>query len=293
DEPLFWIHLNVDYASNLPGILYLPNLKEHFEIQTNKIKLYSRQVLITDELKDIVPEFLMLLHGVIDSPDIPLNVSRSFLQADSNVKKINAHITKKVADKLSELFRTDRKAFEEKWKDIGLFVKYGMLSDDKFAEKANDFCLVRNTEDETYTLKEYAEKMKDLQQDKDGNVVYLYTNDADQQDAYISTAKDRGYDVLVFDSPIDSHFVAYLEQKSEKTQLKRVDADVIDKLIPKEDAKKLELTEEESKKAVELFEKAINRTDMRVHIEALSEQELPVTVTIDEFMRRMKDMAQT
>jgi len=293
DEPLFWIHLNVDYPCNLTGILYFPKLKENFEIQKNKIKLYSRQVFITDEVKDIVPEFLMLLHGVIDSPDIPLNVSRSFLQADSNVKKINAHITKKVADKLSELFRTDRKAFEEKWKDIGLFVKYGMLSDDKFAEKANDFCLVRNTEDETYTLKEYAEKMKDLQQDKDGNVVYLYTNDAAQQDAYISTAKDRGYDVLVFDSPIDSHFVAYLEQKSEKTQLKRVDADVIDKLIPKEDAKKLELTEEESKKAVELFEKAINRTDMRVHIEALSEQELPVTVTIDEFMRRMKDMAQT
>jgi Molecular chaperone, HSP90 family len=293
DEPLFWIHLNVDYPFNLTGILYFPKLKENFEIQKNKIKLYSRQVFITDEVKDIVPEFLMLLHGVIDSPDIPLNVSRSFLQADSNVKKINAHITKKVADKLSELFRTDRKAFEEKWKDIGLFVKYGMLSDDKFAEKANDFCLVRNTEDETYTLKEYAEKMKDLQQDKDGNVVYLYTNDAAQQDAYISTAKDRGYDVLVFDSPIDSHFVAYLEQKSEKTQLKRVDADVIDKLIPKEDAKKLELTEEESKKAVELFEKAINRTDMRVHIEALSEQELPVTVTIDEFMRRMKDMAQT
>lgn len=293
DEPLFWIHLNVDYPFNLTGILYFPKLKENFEIQKNKIKLFSRQVFITDEVKDIVPEFLMLLHGVIDSPDIPLNVSRSFLQADSNVKKINAHITKKVADKLAELFRTDRKGFEEKWKDIGLFVKYGMLSDDKFADKAHDFCLVKNTENEMFTLKEYAEKVKDIQQDKDGQVVYLYTNDAAQQDAYVAAAKDRGYDVLVFDSPIDSHFVAYLEQKSEKTQLKRVDADVVDKLIPKAESKPLELTEEESKRAVELFEKAIDRTDMKVHVEALSEQELPVTVTIDEFMRRMKDMAQT
>lgn len=293
DEPLFWIHLNVDYPFNLTGILYFPKLKENFEVQKNKIKLYSRQVFITDEVKDIVPEFLMLLHGVIDSPDIPLNVSRSFLQADSNVKKINAHITKKVADKLAELFKADRKGFEEKWPDIGLFVKYGMLSDDKFAEKAHEFCLVKNTDDEVYTLKEYAEKVKDIQQDKDGNVVYLYTDNAAQQDGYIATAKDRGYEVLVLDSPIDSHFVAYLEQKTEKTQLKRVDADVIDKLIQKEDAKTLELSEEESKKAVELFEKAISRDNMQVHVEALSESELPVTVTTDEFMRRMKDMAQT
>src|SRR5690606_26857083 len=212
---------------------------------------------------------------------------------DSNVQKINAHITTKVADKLSELFKTDRKGFEEKWKDISLFVKYGMLSDDKFAEKANDFCLVRNTAGEVYTLKEYAEKVKDIQRDKEGNVVYLYTNDAAQQDGYIATATGRGYDVLVMDSPIDSHFVAYVEQKAEKTQLKRVDADVIDKLIQKEDTKALELTEEESKKAVELFEKAISRDNMKVAVEALSEHELPVTVTIDEFMRRMKDMAQT
>lgn len=293
DEPLFWIHLNVDYPFNLTGILYFPKLKENFEVQKNKIKLYSRQVFITDEVKDIVPEFLMLLHGVIDSPDIPLNVSRSFLQADSNVKKINAHITKKVADKLAELFKGDRKGFEEKWKDIGLFVKYGMLSDDKFADKANDFCLVENTDNEMYTLKEYAEKVKDIQQDKDGNVVYLYTNDAAQQDGYIGTAKDRGYDVLVMDSPIDSHFVAYLEQKTEKTQLKRVDADVIDKLIQKADTKALQLSEEESKTVVSLFEKAISRDNMKVEVEALDEQELPVTVTIDEFMRRMKDMAQT
>ncbi|MFB2120003.1 molecular chaperone HtpG [Parapedobacter sp. 2B3] len=293
DEPLFWIHLNVDYPFNLTGILYFPKLKENFEVQKNKIKLYSRQVFITDEVKDIVPEFLMLLHGVIDSPDIPLNVSRSFLQADSNVKKINAHITKKVADKLAELYKTDRKGFEEKWKDISLFVKYGMLSDDKFAEKANDFCLVKNTDGDVYTLKEYAEKVKDIQQDKDGNVVYLYTNDAAQQDGYIATAKDRGYDVLVMDSPIDSHFVAYLEQKAEKTQLKRVDADIIDKLIQKDDAKELQLSEEESKAVASLFEKAISRDNMKVEVEALNEQELPVTVTIDEFMRRMKDMAQT
>lgn len=293
DEPLFWIHLNVDYPFNLTGILYFPKLKENFEVQKNKIKLYSRQVFITDEVKDIVPEFLMLLHGVIDSPDIPLNVSRSFLQADSNVKKINNHITKKVADKLTELFKSDRKGFEEKWKDISLFVKYGMLSDDKFAEKVNDVCLVKNTDDEIYTLKEYAEKVKDIQNDKDGNVVYLYTNDAAQQDGYIATAKAKGYDVLVMDSPLDSHFVAYLEQKTEKTQLKRVDADVIDKLIQKDEARELQLSEEESKSVTSLFEKAISRDNYKVEVEALGEDELPVTVTIDEFMRRMKDMAQT
>lgn len=293
DEPLFWIHLNVDYPFNLTGILYFPKLKNDFEIQRNKIKLYSRQVFITDEVKDIVPEFLMLLHGVIDSPDIPLNVSRSFLQADGNVKKINTYITKKVADKLAEIYKSDRKGFEEKWKDIGLFVKYGMLSDDKFAEKANDFCLVQNTDDEFFTLKEFAEKVKDIQQDKDGNVVYLYTSDAAQQDSYIATAKDKGYDVIVLDSPIDSHFVSYLEQKAEKTQLKRVDADVIDKLIQKEDSKALELTEDESKQTVSLFEKAISKDNMKVEVEALSVDELPVTVTVDEFMRRMKDMAQT
>lgn len=292
DEPLFWIHLNVDYPFNLTGILYFPKIKNDFEVQKNKIKLYSRQVFITDEVKDIVPEFLMLLHGVIDSPDIPLNVSRSFLQADSNVKKINTYITKKVADKLAEIFKSDRKGFEEKWKDIGLFVKYGILSDEKFAEKAHDIILVKNTEEELFTLKEYAEKVKDIQNDKDGNVVYLYTNDPAQQDSYIATAKDRGYDVIVLDSPLDSHFVSYLEQKTEKTQLKRVDADVIDKLIQKEDSKTLELSEEESKKAVSLFEKAISKENMKVEVEALSESELPVTVTTDEFMRRMKDMAQ-
>ena len=294
DEPLFWIHLNVDYPFNLTGILYFPKIKNELEIQRNKIKLYSRQVFITDEVKDIVPEFLMLLHGVIDSPDIPLNVSRSFLQADGNVKKINNYITKKVADKLQEIFKSDRKGFEEKWKDIGLFIKYGMLSDEKFADKANEFCLLENTNNESYTLKEYYEKVKDIQVDKDGNIVYLYSSDVAQQDGFIATAIAKGYDVLVLDGPLDTHITSYLEQKGgEKVQLKRVDSDVIDKLIQKDEKIELILSEEESKKATELFQKAINRTDMNVQIEALKADELPVSVTLDEFMRRMKDMAKT
>lgn len=294
DEPLFWIHLNVDYPFNLTGILYFPKVKNEMDIQRNKIQLYSRQVFITDEVKDIVPEFLMLLQGVIDSPDIPLNVSRSFLQADSNVKKINSYITKKVADKLNEIFKADRKNFEEKWNDISLFIKYGMLSDDKFAEKANDFCLLTNTENESFTLKEYYEKVKDIQVDKDGNIVYLYTNDASQQDGFITSVKAKGYDVLVLDGPLDTHFAGYLEQKGgEKVQAKRVDADVVDKLIQKEEKQTLALSEEESKKATEIFEKAISRADMKVEVDALHADDLPVSVTIDEFMRRMKDMAKT
>ncbi|MGO3807262.1 MAG: molecular chaperone HtpG, partial [Sphingobacterium sp.] len=249
EEPLFWIHLNVDYPFNLTGILYFPKVKNDFEIQRNKIQLYSRQVFITDEVKDIVPEYLMLLQGVIDSPDIPLNVSRSFLQADSNVKKINNYITKKVADKLNEIFKADRKNFEAKWDDISLFIKYGMLSDDKFAEKANDFCLVKNTLGESYTFKEYYEKVKDLQVDKDGNIVYLYTSDPSQQDGFIASIKTKGYDVLVLDGPLDTHFAAYVEQKGgEKVQAKRVDADVIDKLIQKEENLELNLSEEDSQK---------------------------------------------
>ncbi|WP_270090304.1 molecular chaperone HtpG [Sphingobacterium sp. SYP-B4668] len=294
DEPLFWIHLNVDYPFNLTGILYFPKIKNELEIQRNKIKLYSRQVFITDEVKDIVPEFLMLLHGVIDSPDIPLNVSRSFLQADGNVKKINNYITKKVADKLQEIFKSDRKGFEEKWNDIGLFIKYGMLSDEKFAEKASDFCLVKNATDEYFTIKEYYEKVKDIQVDKDGNIVYLYTHDRLQQDSFIAAAKQKGYDVLLLDGPLDTHFVGYLEQKGgEKIQLKRVDADVIDKLIAKDEKQELSLTEDESKQALGIFEKAITRPDMKVEVDALHADEAPVSVTIDEFMRRMKDMAKT
>lgn len=294
DEPLFWIHLNVDYPFNLTGILYFPKIKNEMELQRNKIQLYSRQVFITDEVKDIVPEFLMLLQGVIDSPDIPLNVSRSFLQADSNVKKINNYITKKVADKLNELFKADRKNFEQKWNDIALFIKYGMLSDEKFAEKANDFCLLSNIAGENYTLKEYYEKVKDIQVDKNGNIVYLYTNDPSQQDGFIASVSDKGYDTLVLDGQLDNHFVGYLEQKGgEKIQAKRVDADVVDKLIEKEETQTLSLSEEESKKAAEIFEKAISRAEMKVEVDALHADALPVSVTEDEFMRRMKDMAKT
>jgi molecular chaperone HtpG len=291
EEPLFWIHLNVDYPFNLTGVLYFPKLKNDFEMQRNKIKLYSRQVFITDEVKDIVPEFLMLLHGVIDSPDIPLNVSRSFLQADSNVKKINNYITKKVADKLGELFVKDRKAYEDKWKDIGLFVKYGMISEEKFYDKAKDFALVGNTKNELFTLPEYKEKVAPLQTDKNGTVVYLYTNDASKQDAFIQSANKKDYDVLVLDSPIDNHFINQLEQKLEKTTIKRVDSSVADKLIEKDEQNEHVLTEDQVKEVSAIFEKAITKPGMQVEIVALHPEELPVTITMDEFMRRMKDMA--
>lgn len=291
EEPLFWIHLNVDYPFNLTGVLYFPKLKNDFEMQRNKIKLYSRQVFITDEVKDIVPEFLMLLHGVIDSPDIPLNVSRSFLQADSNVKKINNYITKKVADKLAELFAKDRKAYEDKWKDIGLFVKYGMISEEKFYDKAKDFALVGNTKNELFTLPEYKEKVSPLQTDKNGTVVYLYTNDASKQDAFIQSANKKDYDVLVLDSPIDNHFINQLEQKLEKTSIKRVDSSVADKLIEKDEQNEHVLTEDQVKEVTTIFEKAITKPGMQVEIVALHPEELPVTITMDEFMRRMKDMA--
>ena len=242
-------------------------------------------------MKDIVPEFLMLLHGVIDSPDIPLNVSRSFLQADANVKKINSYITRKVADKLAELFKNDRKAYEEKWPDIGIFVKYGMISEEKFYEKGKDFALLTNTKKEYYTLNEYRDKVQSLQTDKDGQVVYIYTNDPAKQDSFIQSANRKGYDVLLMNSPIDNHFIHNLESKLEKTQLKRVDADVVDKLISKEEKIESVLSEAESKDVKEIFEKAIHNANMKVEIEGLSPEELPVTVTMDEFMRRMKDMS--
>lgn len=291
EEPLFWIHLNVDYPFNLTGVLYFPKLKNDFEMQRNKIKLYSRQVFITDEVKDIVPEFLMLLHGVIDSPDIPLNVSRSFLQADGNVKKINNYITKKVADKLQELFTKDRKAYEDKWKDIGLFVKYGMISEDKFYDKAKDFALLGNTEGKLFTRPEYHDKVKELQTDKNGNVVYIYTNDAQKQDAFIQSASKKNYDVLVLDSPIDNHFINQLEQKLEKTTIKRVDSSVANKLIEKDENNEHVLSEDQVKQVTEIFEKSITKPGMQVEVVALSPDEMPVTVTMDEFMRRMKDMA--
>ncbi|MEO6632742.1 MAG: molecular chaperone HtpG, partial [Mucilaginibacter sp.] len=291
EDPLFWIHLNVDYPFNLTGVLYFPKLKNDFEVQKNKIKLFSRQVFITDEVKDIVPEFLMLLHGVIDSPDIPLNVSRSFLQADSSVKKINSYITKKVADKLAELFKADRPAYEEKWTDIGLFVKYGMVSEEKFYDKAKDFVLLSNTKKENFTLNEYKDKVAPEQTDKDGQLVYIYTNDPAKQDAFIQSANKKGYDILLMNSPIDNHFIGHLEQKLEKTSFKRVDADVADKLIKKEDAPEHVLTEEQAKTVKGIFDKAINKPAYKVELESLNPDELPVTVTMDEFMRRMKEMA--
>lgn len=291
EEPLFWIHLNVDYPFNLTGVLYFPKLKNDFEITKNKIKLFSRQVFITDEVKDIVPEFLLLLHGVIDSPDIPLNVSRSFLQADSNVKKINSYISRKVAEKLQELFTRDRKGYEEKWNDIGVFVKYGALSDEKFYEKAKDFLLLTNTNKEHYTLAEYEAKVKDFQTDKHGNKVYLYAADADQQHSYVQAAHKKEYDVLLMNSPIDNHFIQMLETKLEKTSLKRVDADVLDKLIEKEDATKHNLSEEDTKKLVEIFDKTINNKAMKVDVESLPADAMPVTLTEEEWMRRMKDMS--
>ena len=291
EDPLFWIHLNVDYPFNLTGVLYFPKLKKDFEIQRNKIKLYSRQVFITDEVKDIVPEFLMMLHGVIDSPDIPLNVSRSFLQADGNVKKINSYITKKVGEKLGELFKKDRKAYESKWEDIGLFVKYGMVSEEKFYDKAKDFALLTNTNKEYFTLDEYRTKVETAQTDKDGNVVYLYTIDPAKQDAFIQSAQKKDYDVLLMDSPIDNHFVSQLEQKLDKTQMKRVDSAVADKLIDKGEKMEHVLSEDQTKKVKEIFEKAINKPVYQVEIDALNPEEFPVTVTMDEFMRRMKDMA--
>ena len=292
EDPLFWIHLNVDYPFNLTGVLYFPKVKNDFEMQRNKIKLYSRQVFITDEVKDIVPEFLMLLHGVIDSPDIPLNVSRSFLQADSNVKKINSYITKKVADKLSELFKNDRKAYEDKWSDIGLFVKYGMVSEEKFYDKAKDFALLTNTKNENFTLEEYKEKVKDIQTDKNGQAVYIYTTDPAKQDSFIQSANKKDYDVLLMNSPIDNHFIQSLEQKLEKTALKRVDSSVASKLIDKDEMSESVLSEEQSKKIKEVFEKAITKPGMNVEVVGLNPEEHPVTVTMDEFMRRMKDMAQ-
>jgi molecular chaperone HtpG len=291
EDPLFWIHLNVDFPFNLTGVLYFPKVKPDIELQRNKIKLFSRQVFITDEVKDIVPEFLMLLHGVIDSPDIPLNVSRSFLQADSNVKKINSYITRKVADKLAELFKNDRKGFEEKWNDIGIFVKYGMISEDKFYDKAKDFALLSNTKKEFYTLNEYKDKVAPVQTDKHGTVVYIYTNDPAKQDSFIQSATKKGYDVLMMNSPLDGHFISHIERKLEKTSMKRVDADVTDRLIEKDEKIESVLSTDDSNKVKTIFEQAINRTDMKVEVEGLSPDDLPVTVTMDEFMRRMKDMA--
>jgi len=293
EDPLFWIHLNVDYPFNLTGVLYFPKIKNDFEIQRNKIQLYSRQVFITDEVKDVVPDFLMLLHGVLDSPDIPLNVSRSYLQSDASVKKISSHITKKVADKLVDMFIKDRGEFEKKWDDISVFVKYGIISDEKFAEKAKEFTLLKNTDGKYFTLKEYEEKVKPNQTDKDKNVVYLYSSDVKKQHSFIEIANNRAYDVLVMDGVLDSHFINHLEQKLEKTQLKRVDSETIDKLIAKDEAVASVLSKEEEESVKTIFETAINNKNMIVAVESHSPDDLPVTITMSEWMRRMKDMSRT
>ncbi|WP_045688359.1 molecular chaperone HtpG [Hymenobacter sp. AT01-02] len=290
EAPLFWIHLNVDYPFNLTGILYFPKVKDELQFQRNKIQLYSRQVFITDEVKDVVPEFLMLLHGVIDSPDIPLNVSRSFLQADAAVKKINTYITKKVADKLAELYRKDRTGFEEKWSDIGLFVKYGMLSDEKFYEKAKDFALVQNVAGKFFTLSEYQEFVQANQKDKNDQTVVLYTTDSEAQHAFVQAAQERGYDVLKLDGPLDAHFIGQLEQKLEKVSFKRVDADTVGKLIEKEEQTESVLSDDDKTRLQDLYKQAISNEQMQVQVEALSPQDAPVIITLPEFMRRMKDM---
>lgn len=291
EEPLFWIHLNVDYPFNLTGVLYFPKVKNDFEVQKNKIQLYSRQVFITDEVKDVVPDFLMMLHGVLDSPDIPLNVSRSYLQSDANVKKISQHITKKVADKLQELFKKDRADFEKKWDDINIFVKYGIISDEKFYDKAKDFALFKNVDGKYFTLEEYKEKVKPVQTDKDGNLVYLYASDAGKQHSFVEAAQNKGYDVLLLDGVLDSHFINTMEQKLEKTQLKRVDSDTADKLIDKDTKAESVLSNDEQEQIKGVFEKAINNKSFTVSVDSRSPDEFPVVITMSEFMRRMKDMA--
>ena len=293
DEPLFWIHLNVDYPFNLTGILFFPKIKNDFEVQKNKIQLYSRQVFITDEVKDVVPEFLMLLHGVIDSPDIPLNVSRSYLQSDGNVKKINTYITKKVADKLNELFKDNRKEYDNKWKDINLFVKYGMISEEKFYDKVEKIALFESTDSKMRTIEEYKKFISKTQKDKDKNSVILYTSDIKKQDSFIESAKKRSYDVVVFDNVIDSHYINHLEQKIDKTQIKRVDADIIDKLIDKGENKEAVISEKEKEKLKGLFEKIVDNKSSVINIESLSPSDDPVTITFPEFFRRMQDMAKS
>ncbi len=294
DEPLFNIHLNVDYPFNLTGILYFPKIKDNIQVQKDKIQLYSNQVFITDNVESIVPEFLTLLHGVIDSPDIPLNVSRSYLQSDHNVKKISNHISKKVTDKLAELFKANREDFETKWDDIKIFIQYGMLSDDKFNERASKFWLFKNTDGKYFTMEEYKEHITAAQTDKENKLVYLYTNDPVGQHSYINSATDKSYDVLVMDSPLDSHFVNQLEQKLENSTFARVDADTIEKLVNKGEEVPSKLSDEEKEKLKPIFETQVNseesKTNFTVQFENLSETEMPVTITQPEFMRRMADM---
>lgn len=289
DDPLFHIHLNVDYPFNLTGILYFPRIKENVEVQRNKINLYSNQVFITDSVAEIVPEFLTLLHGVIDSPDIPLNVSRSYLQSDGNVKKIAAHITKKVADKLAEMFKKDRKDFEEKWNDLQVFVQYGSLSEDKFAEKAKSFSLLKNTDNAYFTLEEYKEKISALQTDKDNKIVCLYTNNPEEQFSFVKKAKERGYDVLHIDGPLAPHWIAKLEQTMENISFARVDADTLDKLIKKTDEIPSKLSKEDEETLKPVFTNSVNSEKYTVQFESMSETDAPIIITQPEFIRRMME----
>lgn len=292
DAPLFWIHLNVDYPFNLTGVLYFPKIKQSYEIQKDKIQLYCNQVFVTDEVKDIVPEFLMLLHGVIDSPDIPLNVSRSYLQGDPNVKKINNHITKKVADKLEEIFKNDRKEFEEKWESLGLFVKYGMMTDDKFLEKANKFHVLKSVgEDKYYTLEEYRAATEAIQKNKDGKLVLLYTSNPAEQNSYVQAAEARGYKVVVLDTIVDSAFLNQMEMKWENVVFRRVDADIADNLIDKQEELKSVLSDDEAKQLKEWFNIQLTDLHLNVDVKGLSPDAPPVVATRPEFMRRMKEMA--
>lgn len=290
DQPLFHIHINIEYPFQLTGILYFPKAKERIEVQKDKIQLYCNQVFITDNVEGIVPEFLMLLHGVIDSPDIPLNVSRSYLQSDSNVKKISAHITKKVADKLEEMFKNDRADFEKKWDDIRTFMQYGVLTDEKFFERAEKFMLLKNTEGNYFTIDEYEKKIETLQKDKNGTLVHLYATNMEEQYAPCQEAKAKGYDVLLLDGILDVHFINFLEQKKEKISFARIDADVMDKLIQKEEALPSKFSEEEQKKIKELFEKQVSADKFTVILENMQENDLPIYITKPEFMRRWNDM---
>lgn len=290
DDPLFWIHLNIDYPFKLTGILYFPKLTNQFEVQKNKIQLYSNQVYVTDEVKDIVPEFLTMLHGVIDSPDIPLNVSRSYLQSDQNVKKITSYITKKVAEKLESLFKKDREAYEEKWDQIAPIVKYGMITEEKFFERAKKFAILKNVDGERFTLDEYRDKAKDLQTDKYDKLVMLYTQQDGEYDSYITAAKDKGYDVLVMDHVIDNHFMQHLEYKIEKTVFVRVDSDTLDQLVQKDISNESVLSESDQGKVKDLFEDVLKDSGHQIQVKPLAPEGHPVLITKPEFMRRMREM---
>ena len=291
EEPLFQIHLNVDYPFNLTGILYFPKVKKALEVQKDKIQLYCNQVFVTDSVEGIVPDFLTLLHGVLDSPDIPLNVSRSYLQSDPNVKKISNHIMKKVADRLEELFKENRTEFEGKWEDIKVFIEYGIISEQNFFDRAKKFCLLKNTEGKFFTLEEYEKHIKESQKNKDGQLIYLYTTSVTDQYGFIQSVKERGYDVLQMDGVIDAHFISHLEQKLEKSHFARVDSDTLDNLIKKDEPLPSKLDDEQKKLLQEQIEKQVDKTQFTIAFESLSETEQPMLITQPEFMRRMKEMS--